>query len=85
MDHLDGLPAGYQLQGNAQHNGPEQDADIVGIHQRSHWIGHHIRQQMGEHIGKRTWSRLIEHIAQLQGDGKEETAYHSTQRCQKGA
>ena len=85
MNHLDGLPAGYQFQGDTHHNGPEQDTDIVGIHQRSHRIGHHVRQQMGEHIGERTGGSLIEHIAQLQGDGKEETAYHSTQRCQKGA
>ena len=33
MNHIDGLLAGRQFQGNTQQNGPEQNTDIIGLGQ----------------------------------------------------
>ena len=38
------------LHGNAEHTGPEQDADVVAVHQGADGVGHKVGQQGAQHL-----------------------------------
>lgn len=81
----DGGFAGFQLQGEAHDDRPEQDGDIVGMSQSGHGVLHHAGEQVGEYLGQRPDRLALCSLAQLQRDGKEKAARHGADGCHDGA
>ena len=51
-EDLDGPLRSQQLQGEAQDDGPEQDADVVGLRERLDGVHHHVGEEGQEHVGQ---------------------------------
>ncbi len=72
--------------GDAQTNGPRQNTDIVGIHQRLHRVGYHVEQQGLQHFGDAARWRDLGRIGyQMQIGGEEEAGNHRDHGRREGA
>ena len=73
------------LHGNAEHAGPEQDADVVAVHDGRHGVGHkvgeqgaqHFAQTLGHHVG-------LGGIGQHDGHREQEAGHHRNGSGQEG-
>ena len=76
-----GLP-----QGDAQQHRPGQDADVVGVHQGVHRVGHQIHQQGVEHLADAAGGGgLLLGGGELQGHREQEAGDHRHTAVDEGA
>ena len=71
--------------GEAQNQGPSQNADVVGVGQRADRVGHQVHQQSLQHFDNAAWRRG-RHIARFrknQHGRKSKAGNHCDQGCRK--
>ena len=76
-EDLDSPLRSQQFQGEAQDDGPEQDADVIGLRERLDGVHHHVRQERQEHVGQAA-GRAAAGLGSLQRnrDREQETRHH---------
>ena len=70
-DHPDGLPGGQGAKAQSHEDGPEQDADVIGLGDGCQRIGHQVGKEVGKDVCERAGGASFRDVRELQGDGEE--------------
>ena len=86
LEHCSRLGSSDLLKRDAEHNGPEQDSDIIAVNDRGYRVLHHSHKKILQDLSDILRDRIrLRRLAELKRHREQEACSHACSRCEECA